>query len=144
MLKVSLVLSKIRLLISFQKSVFIALWKNDIIRFLGIGGANAFLYFVLLLSFIFFTGKYYLAVGVSQVIMAIVAYVNFSWWSFGQKLDLKKFLKFCFAHFILFCLSAVLVFILVPLGVAGVAFVACNVLVLAPLSYVLNSTFVFK
>lgn len=142
--RVDLVLSKVRLLISFPKNLVVELWKIEIIRFLGVGGANASLYFILLLSFILLTGEYYLAVGVSQIIMAIIAYINFSWWSFGHKLNVKKFLKFCLAHFILFCTSSALVFILVPMGIAGVAFVACNVLVLAPLSYVLNSTFVFR
>ena len=47
--------------------------ENKYIRFLFVGGVNASIYFVILLSCIFVTANYYLSVVISQILIAIIA-----------------------------------------------------------------------
>ena len=120
------------------------IWKNKYFRFLIVGGVNALLYSVFLVCFIEITEDYYLSVGFSQFLMAIIGYINFSFFSFNHKIGLNKFLKFCLSNIFLFTVSSGLVFILTPLGISSPLFALINVLIIAPLSYIINSRFVFS
>ena len=117
---------------------------NKYIRFLLVGGLNAFIYSALLLSSIYITENYYLSVAVSQGLISIIAYVNFSFMSFKQKTSYFKFLKFCLSSSGLYLISTFLVFFTEPFNISAISFTILNVLVVAPTSYILNSKFVFN
>ena len=118
--------------------------ENKYIRFLFVGGVNASIYFVILLSCIFVTANYYLSVVISQILIAIIAYINFSFFSFRRSLSLHIFIRFCFSNVFLYFVSTLLVVVTRPLDISAFVFAVINVLVIAPLSYVLNSRLVFN
>lgn len=117
---------------------------NNYLSFLFVGGLNALIYAFFLLSFMYLTENYYLSVGLSQVFIAIIAYMNFSFMSFRQKTSYFRFFKFCISNILLFLLSTLLVLILKQIDISVIQFTVINVLVIAPTSYVFNSYFVFK
>lgn len=114
------------------------------IKFIIVGGLNAAIYFAILMSFIALTGNYYLSVGLSQAAIAAIAYVTFSHLHFKSKLELKIFVKFTISNILLFLASSGIVWVTSDMQLYPAVFGIINVIIIAPLSYIFNTYFVFN
>lgn len=114
------------------------------IKFSIIGGINALIYFLLLIFFILITDNYYLSVGISQCAIAIIAYINFSYFQFNSKLELKIFKKFIISNIFLLIISSALVWATREIQMGSFVFGIINIILIAPISYIFNSRFVFN
>ena len=114
------------------------------IKFIIVGGLNAAIYFSILLILINLSGNYYLSVGLSQAAIAVIAYMTFSDLHFKSKLELKIFIKFSFSNILLFLASSLIVRITSGMQIYPEVFGIIVVLIIAPLSYIFNTYFVFN
>lgn len=114
------------------------------IKFIAVGGLNAAIYFSILLIFIELSGDYYLSVALSQAAIAAIAYVTFSHLHFKSKLELKIFIKFSVSNILLFLASSGIVWITSGMQLRSEVFGIIVVLIIAPLSYIFNTYFVFN
>ncbi len=114
------------------------------IKFIIVGGLNAGIYFAILMTFIELTDDYYLSVGLSQVAIAVIAYVTFSHLHFKSKLELKIFIKFAVSNILLFLASSGIVWITNGMQLRPELFGVIVVFIIAPLSYIFNTYFVFN
>ena len=114
------------------------------LKFIFIGGINASIYFLLLIFFINLFNSNYLAIAISQIIIAVIAYVNFSLFSFKKKLNVNIFYKFIISNIFLFLCSIFISWATRLLNLSSIMFGLVNVSIISPLSYAINSKFVFK
>lgn len=114
------------------------------VNFLVVGAINAAIYFAMLMACIVMTGDYYLSVGISQIGIAVIAYITFSRYNYGSELEFRIFVKFSISNLLLFLVSSALVWITSGLQLNAFLFGIINVLVVAPLSYIFNTFFVFN
>ena len=114
------------------------------IKFILVGGLNAAIYFAILMSFIALTAHYYISVGLSQVAIAAIAYVTFSRLHFKSKLELQIFIKFAVSNILLFFASSGIVWITSGMQLHPAVFGVIVVVIIAPLSYIFNTYFVFN
>ena len=117
---------------------------SDFLRFALIGGLNASIYFVIIMIAILVTDSYYVAVAVGQTLMAVIAYITFSKFHFNKKIEHVRFLKFILSNLALLGVSTVISHVATLLDFNGVLFGIMNVIIIAPLSYFFNRSFVFN
>jgi len=114
------------------------------IKFIIVGGINAAIYFVMLMACIALTEDYYLSVGLSQVGIAVIAYINFSRFHYKSQLEFKIFIKFAISNVLLFLASSGIVWATSGMQLYPAVFGVINVVMIAPLSYIFNTYFVFN
>lgn len=90
------------------------------------------------------TDSYYVAVAVGQTLMAVIAYITFSKFHFNKKIEHVRFLKFILSNLALLGVSTVISHVATLLDFNGVLFGIMNVIIIAPLSYFFNRSFVFN
>ena len=118
--------------------------STSFFKFLIVAGLNAAIYFAILMALIALSGNYYLSVGLSQVCIAIIAYVNFSRFHYKSKLAFKTFLKFSILNILLFLASTVMVWATSSMHLHQAVFGLINLAMIAPLSYIFNTNFIFN
>lgn len=116
---------------------------KEILNFLIVGILNASIYFSLLTIIEIASGCRYIALLISQTLISIIAFYNFSKYSF--KVDTKKihFYKFLVSNSLIFVFSSLIAIFLESYKLSPYLFGLILILIITPISYLLNSRFVF-
>jgi len=113
-------------------------------HFLFIGGINALIYSIILYISIMIINNYYSSLVLSQVIIIFIAYANFSKYFYSQAYKISKFVKFILSNCFILCISFLIAFVSNYYNFTDILFVFINILIIAPISYLINTLFVFR
>lgn len=116
---------------------------KEIFKFIIVGGLNACIYFILLTVVEILSGNRYFALIISQALISIVAFHNFSKYSFNVNMKKITFYKFSISNLCILLLSSLFAFLLEPYNFNPYLFGVIIILLITPISYFLNSKFVF-
>jgi putative flippase GtrA len=114
------------------------------IKFLLIGSLNATIYFIILLSTNYISENRYISLIISQVIITVIAFYTFSKFTFQSTIDYKTFAKFVFSNIFMYLTGNIIIYFMNLINVTDIVYVTMNIIILTPISYMVNSKFVFK
>lgn len=117
--------------------------NKEFLKFIVVGGLNASIYFLLLTLIESVSGNRYFALVASQTLISIIAFHNFARYSFNVALRKITFFKFLGGNLCILALSALFAYVLEPYNLNPYVFGLIIILMVTPISYILNSKFVF-
>ena len=113
------------------------------LKFLLAGALNASIYFSLILFFSYLIPNRYYVLLISQVLITLIACYNFAKISFDVRLTLKIYFKFALANVFLYWIGSFLILVSAPWRLEPYMYALLNIVVITPLSYVINRKLVF-
>ena len=118
---------------------------NKYIRFLFTGLLNVIIYMILIISFEILTNNRFISLVIGQAIISIFAFFSFSKLSFNVIGNLKMYIRFIISNIFLLLISSFIAFSVKILGIGldHYQFAILNVIIITPISFLLNNNFVF-